>query len=363
MYNENEIMFGEVGKIVYRLIRWNILRLIVLVGVIFLSGIMALPVNAAGDARPTKAYTINAKLTATQTVPNVQYWEMQPKPGTKETLTMQIANIGKKSITVKVSANNAITSDTATIIYSDPRKTIYPRDATSFTSLIHGSREQTVTIPVGQSKNVDFHIQTPAKPFPGMIMGGIFTTADVSKSNAKIHAYIAYQRSVVLDGEAKPVIRPRLKFGAVNVLAKTGKLSLQIATANSQAMYGYGIQSQLQVTRASDGKKISNQVQNNHKIAPNSRWNWRFPLDKLSVGSYKMKLTVLGSNLPKQTVTRRFTVLATDVQSAQSYNEPKKPNWVMIVIVGVLVAVLLISSWVLLYYRTRQRHVSQHKRK
>ncbi|MCI2171535.1 DUF916 domain-containing protein [Schleiferilactobacillus perolens] len=346
----------------YRLIRWNILRLIVLVGVIFLSGIMALPVNAAGDARPTKAYTINAKLTATQTVPNVQYWEMQPKPGAKETLTMQVANIGKESITVKVSANNAITSDTASIIYSDPRKTIYPGDATSFTSLIHGPREQTVTIPAGQSKDVDFHIQTPAKPFSGMIMGGIFTTADVSKANAKIHAYIAYQRSVVLDGEAKLVIHPHLTFGAVNVLAKTGKLSLRLTTANPRSMYGYGIQSHLQVTRASDGKKISDQVQNNHKIAPNSRWDWQFSLKKLPVGNYKMKLTVLGSNLPKQTVTRRFTVLATDVQSAQSYNEPKKPNWVMIGIVGALVAVLLISSWVLLYYRARQRHAGQKGR-
>lgn len=315
---------------------------------------VATPAFAASSQTPKKAYAINTVLPDNQINQNLKYWDLSLTPKQEETLRLQVVNLGSEKITVTVYANNAVTNNSAVIDYAHTTPTIYPKNAQSFVAMIKGPRKQTVTLDPSATKEVDFKIQAPAKAFDGMILGGLYTKADVTTTKTAIHQWVAYQRSVVLRGKKIDTLRPHLTFGQVVPIVQAAELALRLPTTNKPPMYAQAVTSDLTVTRRSDGKRMAQTSNESQEIAPSSKFNWELPIKKLPAGDYQMRLVVAANNLPRQTVVRNFTIEGSQVRALEDYTSPKRRNMLIIIILVVMVALLALGSWVLLYQRSKK---------
>jgi hypothetical protein len=315
-------------------------------------------VHAAGSAdsskKAEKAYAIRALLPNSQIDPQVNYWVLQLNPGQRQQLDTQIVNTGRKPITVTVQANDGITASNAKIVYDQKSARLYPRTTISFSSLVVGERSQDVTVEPGAEKTVSFTIKSPAETYSGIILGGIRTVAKVSdaaKGNITLHQQVEYNLSVVLQGQDVNVT-PQLSFGSqVTPGVVANKMVLRIPTTNAQQINISGIQTDFTVTNRETKKVVVKDTQYGQSIAPNSRFNWSFPVKKLAAGNYQFRLTVFGRNLKKQTVTRNFSISSTLVRRVAAYDQkPAQLNMGVIIMLIVMTVILLVVAWVLIYF-------------
>lgn len=339
----------------YRRLNWTGSWIVFLIAVVLLFA-GSQPVQAAST--PKKAYAINAQLPANQVDNALQYWEPRLAPNQEQTLNLQLANIGSQSITITVYANNGTTDSNPQIIYDRTAPAVYPKTAVSFASLVQGPRKKQVTLKPARTTTVSFKIRAPAKQFNGMILGGLYTVADVTTdANATVRSRVGYQRSVVLQGNDINQVKPKLHFGTVKPAVQADNMVLRLATTNSAKMYGEAINTDMQVNRQGDVKRLVHRTSQDGKIAPNSRFDWQFNIHKLPAGNYTMKLVVSGNNVPKQTITRNFTIEGSQVQSVADYLGTNSPGKLTIIIIlGILIGILLIGGWVLLYNRARMNN-------
>lgn len=310
-------------------------------------------------ASSQKSYAINVILPSTQMNSQLQYWQLKLPPKTEQTLQTQVINTGKEKITVRVQANNATTSTNAVVIYSSTQKDIYPRAAVSFASLIQGPRTQSVTLDPKQSKIVTFKLKTPSKDYDGVILGGIYTVATVSPADAQIRTEVAYKKSVVLQGKDMNV-EPTVKFGQVQPVVQAGKLALALPATNNKAMYADGVTTDLTVTNRTTGKKVFHSAGVDLKFAPNSQWQWTFPIKNLPGGDYHLRLVTAGRILKRQVVNQDFSITGAQTSQMNAYNTSHQDQMKLVwIVIGILVVVLLVATWVYLYYRSRNRAIKR----
>lgn len=314
--------------------------------------------TAADDSTPSakadKAYAIRALLPNNQIDPQVNYWVLQLKPDERQRLDTQIVNTGRKPITVTIQANDGITASNAKIVYDQKSVQMYPKTTTSFSSLVVGKRAQEITVEPGREKTVSFTIKAPTKAYQGIILGGIRTVAKVSdaaKGNITLHQQVEYNLSVVLQGQDLNVT-PQLSFGSqVTPGVVANKMVLRIPTMNAHPINISGIQTNATVTNRKTRKDVFKDTQYGQSIAPNSRFDWAFPVKKLAAGDYRFQLTVFGRNLKKQKITRNFSVSSTLVHRVAAYDQkPAQLNMGAIIMLVVLTVVLLVAAWVLIYF-------------
>lgn len=329
---------------------WLLSILAVLIG-LFSSAVI---VHGAATKTPKKAYAVSAVLPPNQVDGALNYWQLSLTPNQTQTLQLQVANIGSEPITVDVYANNGTTDSNPQIIYSQAATSVYPKTATSFASLVVGARKKSVTLAPAAVKVVEFTIRAPAKQFSGMILGGLYSEADVTTTATPIRQKVAYQRSVVLQGSNINTERPKLKFGAVQPVAEAGKLALRLVTSNDAPMYAYALTTDLTVTNRGTKKRVIHTTAQNGKVAPQSRFNWQFPIHNLPAGAYRMTLVVAGNNVARQTITRNFTIEQSQVQALADYSSPNRRNMIIVIILVILIIILMIAGWVLIYNKGRR---------
>ncbi|KRL13372.1 cell surface protein [Schleiferilactobacillus perolens DSM 12744] len=317
---------------------------------------------AAATKVPKKAYSVTAILPGNQVDKQLNYWQLHLSPKQVQSLQLQVANIGREAITVRVQANNGTTDANPQIIYSQSASTIYPKPATSFASMVIGEREQAVTLAPGAVKILTFRIRAPADHFSGMILGGLYATADVTTTATQVRQIVAYQRSVVLQGKDINQVRPKIQFGAAKPVAEAGRFVLYLATRNTAPMYAYALTNKLTIYRQDTGKRVVHTSGTDGKIAPHSRFNWQFLIPKLAAGSYEMRLVIAGNNVARRTVIRHFTIEPVQVQAVSDYRPTGRRNFGVVLLLIVLIGVFMVVSWVLIYQRGR-RHGQQLRKK
>ena len=313
----------------------------------------AVGANAA-SVSSQRSYAIRALLPNTQIDPQVTYWVLQLKNGQQE-LNTQVINTGKKPITVTLQANDGITATNAKIVYDKPRATLYPKSTVSFSSLVVGPREKKVTLEPGKVKTVSFTIKAPQETgFSGIILGGIRSVAQVDsseKGNLMLHQQVQYYISVVLQGKDMNV-SPRLQFGQhVTPRVNAGRMVLSIPTTNDKMINASQVTTKVVLVNKANNQVLEKTTQTGLSIAPNSQFNWAFPVKKLASGNYRMHLTVSGRNVKSQTITRDFSISQVQARTAAAYGQrPTQLNMGMIIVLAILIVLLLIGTWVLIYF-------------
>ena len=311
--------------------------------------------NDKPSVNSQRSYAIRALLPNNQIDPQVTYWVLQLKNDQKQELSTQVINTGKKPITVTLEANDGITASNAKIVYDDAKAQLYPKSAVSFSSLVAGPRSKKVTLEPGKVKTVTFVIKAPQDTnYSGIILGGIRSLAQVDsseKGNLMLHQQVQYYISVVLQGKDMSA-SPRVTFGSqVTPKVNAGRMILSLPTTNDQMINASQVTTKLVLTDRDGGKEIEKTNQTGLSIAPNSRFNWAFPVKKLAGGNYRMRLTVSGRNLKTQTITRNFSISQVQAKTAAAYGQrPAQLNMGMIVMLIILIILLMIGTWVLIYF-------------
>lgn len=306
-------------------------------------------VEAAGD----KSYSIQSVLPDNQIDKDESYFDLKVEPNKDQTLKIIIFNTGSKSIKVTAEVNNAYTADSATIGYDKYNKSTYKSDLPELSSLVEGSRKQTVNLKAGESKEVSFKVKSPNKEYKGIILGGVTTIANVSPTKSKnlnIQNQVRYVKGVVLRSK-DDAVNPDMHLTDAFPKAVSGSKGIAFTMDNTAPI---NINNVKLKSRIKHGSKTLNYHAKNLQIAPNSKFNYFIPIDDFTAGTYKAKITLTGKNGFKQTFTKTISVSKTDVKEVQKQTEPVRQNnhqWI-IILVGIIILVI-VAVWMYLYYSQR----------
>lgn len=313
-------------------------------------------VEAAGD----KSYSIQSVLPDNQIDKNESYFDLKVEPNKEQTLKIIIFNTGSKSIKVTAEVNNAYTADSATIGYDKYNKSTYKSTFPELSSLVEGSRKQTVDLKAGESKEVSFKVKSPDKEYKGIILGGVTTIANVSPTKSKnlnIQNQVRYVKGVVLRSK-DDAVNPDMHMTNAFPKAVSGSKGIAFTLDNTAPI---NINDVKLKSKIKHGSKVFNYHAKNLQIAPNSKFNYFVPISNLTAGTYKAKITLTGKDGFKKTFTKTITVSKTDVKQVQKQAEPVKQNshqWI-IIIVGIII-LIIVALWMYLYYSQRNGNQTKH---
>lgn len=313
-------------------------------------------VEAAGD----KSYSIQSVLPDNQIDKNESYFDLKVEPNKDQTLKIIIFNTGSKSIKVTAEVNNAYTADSATIGYDKYNKSTYKNDLPELSSLVEGSRKQTVSLKAGESKEVSFKVKSPDKEYKGIILGGVTTIANVSPTKSKnlnIQNQVRYVKGVVLRSK-DDAVNPDMHMTDAFPKAVSGSKGIAFRMDNTAPININDVKIKSNIKHNSRDLKYHAK---NLQIAPNSQFDYFIPIDDFTAGTYKAKITLTGKNGFKKTFTKTISVSKTDVKQVEKQTQPAKQNnfqWI-IILVGIVI-LIAIALWMYLYYSQRNGGNSKH---
>lgn len=303
----------------------------------------------ADDDQNNKSYSIQAVLPDNQLNKNVSYYDLQVKPNQPSKLGVVISNTGSEKITVQAEINNAYTTDAAMIGYDKYSAKIYKSETPSLSSLIDGKRKKSVTLDAGQSKQIDFTVNSPKNEFRGIILGGVTTTAMVSSSTNKkvgVSNQIRYVKGVVLHSKDE-VVDPEMHLQsaapkAFNDVVGIGYLMDNTAPININDV-------KIKATISHKSMKNIEYSQKDLQIAPNSKFDYFIPVKHLKPGIYSTKLTVTSKAGYSKTFNNKLKVTQGSIEALDETKQVTTSHSGLIYTIIGLFVVLIVGLWFFMY--------------
>lgn len=319
----------------------------------------ATTVRASSD----KSYAIQAVLPDNQIDKNESYFDLKVTPKKEQTLKVLIANTGTKPITVTAEVNNAYTADSGVIGYDKYDTKPYKSKLPSLTSLVDGTRKQTVKLKTGENKTVEFKVKSPDSEYAGIILGGVTTTASVSPTKSKninIKNQVRYVKGVVLRSKDDGVM-PNMHLTSAAPKAVAGSTGIAYRLDNTAPTNINKVELTARIKH--NGKTIKYNA-GNLQIAPNSQFNYFIPISKLTAGEYKAHITLKNDSGFEKSFDKNISVQKKDINNIEAAVKPKQENnnkqWIGIII-GILI-LLGVVVWIYLYYSQGNTETSDRSR-
>lgn len=314
--------------------------------VALLLGMIVIFAPQAVQAKTSDSYTLTAQLPASQTNPQVTYFDLTAAEDSVQPLTVVVDNTSQQTLKITVTANDAYTANSGLIAYDRAQvNSLSAPQSLRFSQLVQGKRQQVVDVAAGKSATVTFKVKMPDAPFSGLILGGIRSVATVGANKNNVQSQVAYNLSVVLRHNATPVM-PSVQLSRVLPGARLKKSGLLVRLNNTKPNIVSQMTFNGSVTRAGKKEILSTYQQQQLQRAPYSQLNYFMPTKLLQPGNYTLHLKLTGRDGYAQTLTKRFHV-DKGQQLRQAANKPTvtKTVWWPYLVGGVL-AVLLMAGQV-----------------
>lgn len=314
-----------------------------------LTGITFTKTVRADDTSAKKSYSIQAVMPENQLDKNLTYYDIQSKPNFQQNLELVVFNTGTESIDVNVELNNAYTADAATIGYEKFSAKTYNNPNPELTLLVQGSRRQKVKLAAGSTKKVIFKIKNPAKPFQGIILGGITTTASVdtsSNQNIDVSNQIRYVKGVVLHSKADP-ITPNMNLLSAAPRSINHDVGLGFRLSNEAPVNINDVQVKAKINHK--GMKTIKYSADKLQIAPNTKFDYFIPIKHLEPGSYTSEITFSSKSGYSKTFHNKLQVTQGKIQALDESMQERSSNKFWIIVILSLVAILVAGLWLFMY--------------
>lgn len=318
--------------------------------------------QTAFAADNSKSYSVQAILPDNQLDKNVSYYDLKAEPNQTTNLKLLVANTGSEPITVGVELNNAYTTNSATIGYDKYSVKTYRSENPSLSSLVEGQRKQKITLAAGANKVVSFKIKNPAKPFNGIILGGITTTAVVTPSDDKkvsVANQIRYVKGVVLHSKTDEV-KPQMNLLSAAPKSYEDSVGLSYNLTNEAPININDLK--VKATIKHKDLKAINYNASNLQIAPDSKFEYFIPIKHLKPGIYTTKLTFYNDAGFSKTFNNRLKVTQGKISALDESTQQTTSNKTLLYVIVGLIVVLLLGLWVFMYSTGRRIGRGKHSK-
>lgn len=302
--------------------------------------------NIVGSPVKAKAFTefsVRAILPQNQVDKKVSYFDLQLKPGQKQTIKLLVTNASKtQSMKPNIEFFTASTSRTGLIVYNGPnRKDESLKYSLSDLVKIKNSHP---TIAPSSSSYIEAEIVMPNEQFQGVLLGGFVVTTETTKQSNNHSS----QNGIALENRFAFTIGLKVRQNTTPVepdfhlkYIKPELINYRTAVVanlqNSEPLITKNMKIQAWVFKK-DSQTVLNQAQMlNAEMAPNS--NFDFAIDwqgkKLKPGEYRLKMRV-EYNQKIWEFEEPFTISDVNAINDKALISSKIPTWVFYVIGFVL---------------------------
>jgi len=335
------------------------------------------------------SFSVTPIAAANQIDKSKSYFDLQLKPGQKETVYVQLRNDLAREVKVDVAVNHATTNSNVIVDYSTSTKTADASMKYDLAKIVQAPKQ--VTLKPHSVVKVPFQLQMPAATFNGVLAGGITfkeaKTTKTSQSSSGQGLAINNEYSYVvalLMRQNSTAVAPNMTLHTVKPDQINARNVISANLQNNQMTYINQVAIQAQVTKKGDSKVLYSANKTALQIAPNSNFNFPVALNgqALEPGTYHIKLIVDGNKSDNGKYARGkdskgqslryqnewvlekdFTISAATAQDLNKKDVTIKTDytWIYILVgIGLLLLVLLII-W--LIWRKKQKDAKEAARK
>ncbi len=293
--------------------------------------------SVAAATTPTTAFTVAPVLTDLPVVNTQSFFNLQVKQDTSYQLPVKLSNTSTEAQQLTVQINNAQTTGSGVIDYSQAGATLLAKSAPNLAAMVAGSRQQQVTLQPQEQRTVNFTLKTPAAAFAGTVLGGITVTDQGTQAQATMANRTRYTLSVALveAGQAAPT--PQLTAGKVKYGQQAAVSGYQLPLRNVAPLLWHNAQATLTITNAQH-KQVARTQLSNFSMAPSSAATLLLPNKRLASGHYTYQVA-LKSGAQRATVKQPFTIKATTTKAATTTplkHKAARTNWWLWLGIGVI---------------------------
>lgn len=314
-------------------------------------------IQAKADSQQVD-YSILPILPANQLDRGNTFYDLKVKPGTQQTLQLQINNFSQEEQTFILEVHQATTNRNLAIDYSGETVTRSAKEKTAISKIVQ--LPASVTIPGGKAGVVSITLTILEEHFAGVLLAGSqVKKAPTQEQTSGLTTEYDYIVGLMLT-ESDETVAPELAFGGIAPAVITNNAGLQVHLKNTRPMYLNQVHMVGKIYSASDQTTpvITREIKEGG-IAPDSDFKIDFfngtagATEPLAAGDYLLKMTLTDGQGHQWQFDESFTI---SQKQASSINQQvftvAKDNTLLWGIIGILLALLMI---LLLLLRKKHR--------
>lgn len=327
-------------------------KIVVVISMVLgLIGMSVSSTRVHADSRSSDmAYTVEANLPKSQVNQKVSYFDLQLNPGSKETVSLHIANTGKNTSTFDIVANQATTNKNGVIDYSDSTSKKDPSLKVDLNEIVSPVKK-TITLEAGKEMDVPFGLTMPSNSFDGVVLGGFHVqkrVEDEKTSSKNVMIKNRYAFVVGLEIQNMPnQVTPDLKLPKAGAGLDNSYTSILVNLQNPTATIIHKMNVEGSITKQGKDTVLYKSSKKNMAVAPNSNFDFPVSMKKNAIQPGKYTAHIKASSEDNKytwNLSKDFEIKADKAKklNAKAVEVKKDTTWMIYVAAGVVVALLLI---------------------
>lgn len=305
----------------------------------------AVQADAAKADETEIGYHIYAILPENQKNPDSSFFDLQMKPGQKQTIEVAVANTSVEDQTYTIEINPAYTNDQGFIDYSEKKETEEKQRELTIDHI--ATYEKKITVPKGQTEKVPITLTMPEEAYKGELLAGIKVSKVKKQTNqvgiANTYSYLLGLRLT----ESDQKIQRKIGVKKIEPTIAFGKASVAIDLINPvREAYGH-LTYHVEIKNEETGKKINEKTYSGLQLAPVSTYHFSIDWDdeQLVAGNYQLVLTIEDKKDNQWTFHRNFAISPDAAKQVNTVvvQENRFPYQALLIgIVGLIIGAILI---------------------
>ena len=310
-------------------------------------------------------YSVRAILPENQRDTGRSFFDLRMTPGQEQVIQVDISNESDEAATYDIQLNNAFTNNNVIIDYQKTEDPVDKTMAHPFDTI--ASTQNQVELPPQSQSTIDITLKMPAEEFDGMVLGGIriskVTDEETAEDSVKVAT--AYVIGVLLT-ENDTEVKPDLKLKKVSGDLRGFKPQFVVNLQNPQAMNISNLTIDAKVYRANSDEVVREAKTEDHRVAPNTTFNYFIPTDgdPMYPGDYRLHMVAEDKSGNRWEFDEEFTVTDEDADrinnDAVGITVESNNRWLFIIL-GILSGIILILIIYLIISRRKKNRKDEEE--
>ncbi len=302
-------------------------------------------------AKQDVGFVVDPVIPSTQLDYSKGFFYIETKPGEKQKLVVNVSSTQKEPITVSVGIDNAISTESGIIDFSEPN--IKNRTLTEPLSDLVTIKEQKITLKDYETKEVTFELNPPSKPYKGIKWAALkFNAKDNSGDyvDEMVDVSNEYRIGIIIS-ESKDIYNNGETLNLMDVGASLsyGRKVIQASIENPEPKTIENLTMRAKLIENKNGKIVKEKEVTNYAFAPNSTMPFIFDwgLGRLVGGEYKLTMYIF--NDEKNWHLEKEFYLSSDEAKRINNASPvtiTTPFWMKIVSIILFSYVVLVAIFI-----------------
>lgn len=279
------------------------------------------------------------------------------KPGAAQELKLALTSLKADPVKIKVAIQNAQTSYLGDIEYVSADRLLSKNLKQPISELV-SPEESELVLSNFETKILTLHVMPPEESFSGIKLGSIYLSEIDAESKAGISSNYAYNIGIILNEDREDYTTGnQLDFIDVYGTTRNGARGVTSVFENPQPLILEKLQIQTKITKKNETKVITEQTQQNMRMAPNSTLEYMtdWGIKDILPGEYTMHVEA-NSKTENWRWSKDFTIsqkMADDINKSAAVSLVFPKYFFTAVLILSIMTILLLSRCLVLLRKSK----------